>query len=140
MAKLMRMHFPQAGLFGPLLKPLIQPVVGHWTKVAEPQLGSPRVAMARSRPQITVERDRRLVAEGTRARPASLAEDMGHVMLEVDVLDLEPREFGASHSRVDEQPDERGVAPLLERRAGARLQQPHELRFSEYVRRLLRNR
>ncbi len=58
--------------------------------------------------------------------------DDGDVVLEVEILDAEVRELGQSHTAVDEQAHDRGVAPVGKIAALARAQQLADLLLAEH--------
>jgi len=50
-----------------------------------------------------------------RPRPSALAEHLGDLLADIDVVDAEAGHFGAPDAGVDEEPDDRVVAPVDER-------------------------
>ena len=73
--------------------------------------------------EVAVDRLRGLGAEARRAVAVALAGDADEPGRQVDVVDLQAGQLGQAQAGVEEQPDDRGVAPILEGVARARLEQ-----------------
>ena len=111
----------------------------HGTAVAEPQRGLSAVTVATTQTEVPVERLARLGPEQARARPSALSEHHGDLVVHVEVVERQVGHLRQPHSRVEEQPDDRCVAPLGEPRALARGQQRLELITRQHRHRLLGN-
>ena len=82
--------------------------------------------MRGTRSQVACERGASRLAQRDDVAQAALADHEHGVVIEVDVVDGQARGLTASESAVDQQADERHVAPLGEVLALTRLEQPLE--------------
>ena len=99
----------------------------HRPSETEPELRPILVAVTRPGPEVSIERLRRSPSERTRPLPPALAQHEGNVLLEIDVCEPEPGQFGQAHACVEEQPNDRHVSAILERAALARGKQAADL-------------
>ena len=80
---------------------LVDPVGGEWPNQPQPQGGMLSVAMFGAHPEVPVERHRGALAEGAGTGSPPLAHHHGAVRVEVNVADVQPREFRPSHPSVE---------------------------------------
>ena len=81
--------------------------VGHAVRChrpgeTKPELGPILVAVARPRPEVSIERLRRPPPEGAGSLPATLAQHERDVLLEIDVSEPQVRQLRQAHARVEE--------------------------------------
>ena len=71
------------------------------------------------------------MAKRTGSGSTALAEDDGQLLVEVDVLDPQPGQLTAAHPAVEEEPDHRVVAAILEVGPGAGVEQLPQVGLAE---------
>ena len=75
--------------------------------------------------------------ERHRPRPPTRAEHLGDLLAYIDVVDDRAGHLGAAHTGVDEEPDDRVVAPLDERLPRPGAKQRPQLVFGQHPDRLV---
>ena len=93
--------------------------------------------MAVPLPEVAAQGQGGLVAEDTGPMPAALAQDVGHLLVEVEVLQGEEGQLGQAHPGVDEQAQDGLVPAFLEALPDAGPQQADELVVGEDRHRLV---
>jgi len=107
--------------------------VGHATANAERECRLFDRAMLAPHPQVAIESGGSLGPERTGATPSPFPHDVCDVVGEVDVGAGKSCTFGAAHSGVEHDADNRRVAPLVERLAFADVEQSASLFVVKYL-------
>ncbi len=121
----------QPGLGAAALDGLFDAGVAESASLAEPQPRLASVWPPGSCSQIAVQALAGLVAEVTGPWSTALAQDDRDVLVEVDVLDPEPGQLATTHPGVEEEPNDRVIAALLEAGPGARVQDLPQILLTE---------
>ena len=133
-AETVEVEVSQSSLGGSAFEHLPDPVFRQYALEPEPgALGRRRPFMRAAHPQVAVNRSRRLHPHRDPADPPSLPQDGDFTEFQVDVLQFETGDFGTPEAAVEEEPDDCGVAPLLEGRAGTGAVEGLEIGFGEGV-------
>ena len=133
-AKAVEVEVPQASLVGSALEHLPDPVFRQHPLEPEPgTLGRRRPFMRPAHPEVAVNRASGLHSHGDPADAPSLPQHGDLTEFQVDVMQFEPGDFGTPQAAVEEEPDDRGVAPRLEGRSGAGSIERLEVGFRERV-------
>ena len=80
--------------------------------LAEPEVRQPRVRVPRALADVAAECLGRADPERHGPRPTALAVDLGDLLADVDVVDIEAGPFGAADAGIDEQSDDGVVTPV----------------------------
>jgi hypothetical protein len=130
--ELVRVKMLQPRLGGAGLDHIAQPPHAQRPMLPQPEQRTLGVRMVSPRPQVAIQRLGRLPPERTDPRPAPLAEHMRHVLLPIQVTHLESGDLAAPHTRIDQQPQNRQIAPAGEILPIARLQKAAQLIFRQH--------
>lgn len=123
----MGMDVGQPGSPPAALDGLLDARLGQAAPLAEPQPRLTRIGSLRAHAQVPIERLTGLVAKRTGTRPTAIAPHDRRLLVEVDVLKPQSGEFAAAHPAVEEEPDDRVVAAVLEVGPGAGVEQLPQL-------------
>ncbi len=91
---------------------LVNTTAGHWSGVAQPQLGTIRMGMGVTDTQVSVECLCRLPTKGTGPRAIAFPDHNCDVGLEIDIRHTKLCEFPASHASVNQEAKDGGVTSL----------------------------
>ena len=133
-AKAVEVEVSQASLGGSAFEHLPDPVFRQDPLEPEPGgLGRRRPFMRPAHPEVAVNGPRGLHSHRDPADAPSLPQDGDLTEFQVDILQTESGDLGAPEAAVEEEPDDCGVAPLLEGRAGTGSIERLEIGFRERV-------
>jgi hypothetical protein len=116
-SQLVRMNVAKTSLVRTIADDLVDAVAGHRARSSEPEVRPVHVSMPCPSAQIPIERPRRLLAEGAGTRPTSLPQHARNIEIEVEVVTSQAAQFPEAHARIEQEQDDREIAPLGELRA-----------------------
>jgi len=139
MTELVRMDVPDASLPRATFHKLPDSPIGQPPLLPDPDCRGIGVVVISTDPKVAVDGLSRPCPKWALTRAAALTQDVGHPLIEINVLDTEPGEFGQTHPRVQQHPHDGGITSGLKTGSLTSLQEGFDVVGSEHLRRLLRN-